>query len=88
MLPQPYKIDIDQGNVIEPAKVRQIKVGMSREDLIFLMGHPAISDHFHPNRYDYMHDLVKGNGEHTRQHLIIYFEGDHVSRIVKEKAPL
>jgi len=81
---QPYKIDVEQGNLIETNKVTSIKPGMSKEDVIFILGQPALSDYFHPNRFDYIHDLKKGNGEHQREHVIIYFENDHVSRVVRD----
>ena len=53
-----FKIDIQQGNIVDPEKVEQLQVGMTKEQVEFLMGTPLIADPFHPDRWDYVYFLI------------------------------
>jgi outer membrane protein assembly factor BamE len=48
-----YKQPIYQGNLIDKNAVEQLQAGMSKQDVISLLGTPAISDSFNENRWDY-----------------------------------
>ncbi len=50
-----YRMDIPQGNRIEPELVSQLEIGMSREQVKFLLGSPAIVDPFHPDEWHYVY---------------------------------
>ncbi|WP_018228638.1 outer membrane protein assembly factor BamE [Methyloversatilis universalis] len=74
----PYRIDIRQGNLVTQEMVGQLKAGMSREQVRFLLGTPMLADVFHPDRWDYVYFFKPGNKpEDTQQRrLIVYFEDD------------
>ena len=80
-----YKIDVQQGNAVEPEKVEMIEIGMNREQVKFLLGTPMVADIFHPDRWDYIYYLIPGYGDRVRRHLTLYFSGDVVSEIVKNQ---
>ncbi len=82
-----HRIDVQQGNAIEPEKVEQLKVGMTKEQVKFLMGSPLITDVFHPDRWDYVFLLIPDYGETERYHLTVFFDGDKVSEIRKGDMP-
>ena len=82
-----YKIDIQQGNAVEPDKVAQLEIGMTKEQVKYLMGTPLVLDIFHPDRWDYVYHLIPDNGEKERRHLAVFFEGDTVSNIEKSDIP-
>lgn len=82
-----YKIDIQQGNAVEIEKVEQLEVGMSKDQVEFLLGTPLLTDSFHPTRWDYVYFLLPGFGERERRHLTIYFDGNFVAEIVKKDIP-
>ena len=48
-----YKQPIYQGNLVEAGNVQQLQVGMSRQDVVGLLGTPSIEDPFQRNRWDY-----------------------------------
>src|SRR5687767_9453765 len=48
-----YKQPIYQGNLLEKANVDQLQAGMSRQQVLLLLGSPSISDPFHHDRWDY-----------------------------------
>lgn len=76
-----YKVDVQQGNVLEPKQLEKLKVGMSRQQVLFILGDPLLKDPFHQNRWDYVHLKTPGDKKTTRQLLTLYFTGDTLSRI-------
>ncbi len=71
----PYRIDIQQGNFVSEEMVSQLKVGMTQEQVRFVLGTPLLNDMFHANRWDYAFDLKRGSsGETTRGRLTVFFK--------------
>jgi len=56
-----YKIDVQQGNVLTQEMVSQLKPGLTKDQVRFILGTPVLIDVFHPNRWDYVYRLQKGN---------------------------
>lgn len=48
-----YHAPVYQGNLLEAKNVEQVKPGMSKQDVIALLGTPSIADPFHSQRWDY-----------------------------------
>jgi|TARA_B110000977_G_scaffold44751_2_gene60879 outer membrane protein assembly factor BamE len=82
-----HKIDVQQGNAVEVDKVEQLSIGMTKEQVRFLLGSPMLTDVFHPERWDYVYFLIPGYGEQERRHVSIIFNGDKVTEIVKSGIP-
>ena len=80
-----YKIDVQQGNAVEPEKVELLEVGMTKEQVKFLLGTPMVADVFHPDRWDYVYYFIPGYGERERRHLTLHFNGNNISEIVKNQ---
>ena len=78
---RPYRPDIQQGNFISREMVAQLKEGMTRDQVRFVLGTPLLTDVFHSERWDYPFRMVKGNGETTASRLTLTFSGDKLSRI-------
>ena len=77
-----YRMDIQQGNLLAAEQVDQLEVGMTRSQVRFLLGTPMVIDTFDANRWDYMYSLRHSRtGEVTKRHLVVWFEGDTVTRI-------
>lgn len=80
--PGVYKIDIPQGNIIDNKDLKQVKVGMTKEQVKFLLGTPLVTDTFSPNRWDYSYSMRKGStGKRTQKHLTLMFEGDTLASL-------
>lgn len=78
-----YTIDLPQGTPITQAQAQQIQPGMSKNQVLYLLGSPAVRDTLAPNRWDYIYDYTPGTyGQregkkviaNASQHLIIYFD--------------
>lgn len=75
-----YRPDIQQGNFISREMVEQLKVGMTREQVRFVLGTPLLVDAFHPDRWDYPFRLKTGDGRITSSHLVVFFKDDRLLR--------
>jgi len=79
-----YKLDTQQGNLLDAEQVDAVEVGMTRSQVRFLLGTPMVADPFSLDRWDYMYYFRAGKGGDTRRsHVIVFFDGDTVSRIEK-----
>ena len=83
----PYKIDIQQGNVVTQAMVAKLKAGMTRAQVRFALGSPLIVDPFRTDRWDYVYMYQKQGQEPQRRRLTIIFEEDRLSRIEGDVVP-
>ena len=82
-LPGVYRIDIQQGNVIEQDAVNRLRPGMSREQVRFLLGTPMIRDPFHADRWDYVYLFQPGSSREPArlERLTVFFEDDRLVRL-------
>ena len=48
-----YKQPIYQGNLVEKTAADQLQAGMSKQQVMTLLGTPSIADPFHHERWDY-----------------------------------
>ena len=78
---QPYRIEIPQGNYVDQSMFRQVKPGMTREQVRFALGTPLLTDPFRNDRWDYFYMMHKA-GELTEQRVVtIVFSGNELLRI-------
>ena len=75
-----YRPDIQQGNFISREMVAQLKTGMTKEQVSFLLGTPLLIDVFHTERWDYPFRLKKGDGQVTTSNVTVFFENDRVAK--------
>lgn len=47
-------MDVPQGNRVEPELVEQLEVGMSKSQVEFLLGTPAVIDPYRPDIWHYI----------------------------------
>ena len=77
-----YRANISQGNIVEEEDLDQVEVGMTRNQIRFLLGTPMIDDPFHMNRWDYVYYLKIGrNDASAKRWISILFDDDKVSEI-------
>ncbi len=86
-LPGVYRIDVQQGNIVDREMLSRIEIGMERRKVRFILGTPLLVDSFNQDRWDYVYSLRRGSGEVVRQHVVVHFTGDRVVRIEDHLAP-
>jgi outer membrane protein assembly factor BamE len=85
--PGVYKIPIEQGNVITQEMVDQLKPGMSREQVEYIMGSPLIKDTFNPSRWDYVYSIQRGKQPREQYRMSIFFENGQLSHFSGDFVP-
>ena len=80
-----YRIDIQQGNLLDEDVIDQVELGMTRSQVQFLLGTPMIADSFHQDRWDYTYYFRRGRSREIDQRwFIVFFDGDEVVRIDRD----
>jgi outer membrane protein assembly factor BamE len=81
-----YRANIAQGNLIEQDDLDQVEVGMTRNQVRFLLGTPMIDDPFHQARWDYVYYITIGRKPATfKRWVTIEFEDDIVTEIIRDQ---
>lgn len=83
-----YRIDVPQGNYLEQDKIDQVQVGMTKEQVQYLLGAPVLKDVFNENRWDYVFINRKGHEEPIQHTLFVYFDQRNLVKEVKLDKPL
>ena len=76
-----YRMSIQQGNYLDGHTVRQLKVGMTRVQVRYLLGTPMIQDVFDTNRWDYVYYFKRGYVQRPiESRVTVFFHDGKVSR--------
>lgn len=78
--PGVYRIPIQQGNYIEEEMVQQLEKGMTKRQVRYILGSPMVEDTFNQDRWDYFYNVKRGDTTLSKNHLIVYFDGDSLTR--------
>jgi len=84
---RPYHPDVQQGNVVTKDMVDQLRPGMTRDQVRFLLGTPMLTDIFHQDRWDYPYYLRRRNGETQIRKLAVIFEDGKLARFESDAMP-
>jgi outer membrane protein assembly factor BamE len=84
-----YRINIQQGNYLDPAALEQLQVGMTRSQVRYLLGTPMVPDAFDKDRWDYLFYFKRGRlRDPEERKVIVYFgEDDRVTRFDRGTGP-
>ncbi|TDN57054.1 outer membrane protein assembly factor BamE (lipoprotein component of BamABCDE complex) [Azoarcus indigens] len=77
----PYKIDVRQGNYVDQAMVSQLKKGMTRDQVRFVLGSPLVVDVFRKDRWDYVYRFKPGKAEAEQRIISVYFVDDRLDHV-------
>jgi outer membrane protein assembly factor BamE len=76
-----YRQPIYQGNLLEKNAVDQLQAGMSKQQVMLLLGTPSIADPFHHERWDYTASQRVGRVKKADiKNLTLWFEGDTLAK--------
>jgi outer membrane protein assembly factor BamE len=85
---QPYRPDVQQGNVVTQEMVDQLRESMTRDQVRFLLGTPLLTSVFHRERWDYIYYLKRGKGGETQERrLTVYFKNDRLASYTSDAMP-
>lgn len=85
---KPYRIEIQQGNFVSQDMVSKLKLGMSKDQVRFVLGTPLITDSFHADRWDYVFRRQRANSnELEHRKIAVFFEDGKLKRIEGDVMP-
>ncbi|RDV24610.1 outer membrane protein assembly factor BamE [Alteromonas aestuariivivens] len=79
-----YRIDVPQGNFLDQQAVDKLRIGMTKEQVIYVLGHPVVNDAFDKDTWYYVYDMKRGmknRGEDFQKQMIITFENERLAKI-------
>lgn len=79
-----HKPDIKQGNIITAEMIQELKTGMTKQQILSLLGTPVLENNFVTERWYYVYTFQpgKGNGDIQRKYLVVHFKNNLVINIV------
>ena len=85
--PGVYKIGIAQGNIITQEMVDQLRPGMTKRQVIFVMGTPLVRDPYHQDRWDYIYSFQPGGGVRGQERISVFFIDDELVSFTGDFVP-
>ena len=88
MLPEGFKlgqhrVSVQQGNTLTEESIRNLRVGMDAQQVLFLLGTPLVRDSFHPSRWDYplYVEATELDGESRLDVVSLYFRDGQLKEV-------
>lgn len=75
-----YTPDVQQGNLLDKTLVSQLKPGMTKRQVVLLMGAPSVSTPFDQSRWDYVSTMQHRGGPMTIRTFTLTFNNDTLVR--------
>lgn len=77
--PGQYKPDIEQGNILDQEKLQRVQIGMSQEQVRFLLGNPVMVNALQPQEWIYYY-MLKDSSNHLakQRYLKLQFNASKV----------
>jgi outer membrane protein assembly factor BamE len=78
---------VQQGNVITEDMVDQLRLGMTKTQVRYVLGTPMLTDFFNVDRWDYTYTIKRGRQAMEVKTLSLFFENDALARIEGDLRP-
>jgi len=77
----PHKISIQQGNIVTSGQVEKLALGMTPQQVEYVLGTALIVDSLDTRQWHYLYSLRLGNGATLQRHLTLTFRDGQLNRI-------
>lgn len=78
---KPYKLEIQQGNVVTSKMLLQLRPGMTQSQVRYIMGTPLLQDSFHSDRWDYFYQMRERGRVIDQRRVILRFENNLLDKV-------
>jgi len=90
-IPGVYRIPIQQGNLITQEMVNELRPGMTKQQVRFLLGTPLLIDTFQENRWEYLYTNRPASKslivDIEKKHLELLFHNGRLQKITGDMYP-
>ena len=76
-----YKVDVQQGNLFDKETVDALKPGMSKRQVLLVMGSPSVVSPFDQDLWHYVSTIRRGRNVMESKDLTLYFKDEALVRI-------
>ncbi|MGH8632530.1 MAG: outer membrane protein assembly factor BamE [Burkholderiales bacterium] len=83
----PYKMDVQQGNVVTQEMMARMQPGMTRSQVRFTLGTPLVVDPFRADRWDYVYLYMKQGVVTEQRRIVVVFKDDKLAHIEGDVVP-
>ena len=85
--PDVHKLTIRQGNIINQELIDQLRPGLTRSQVRYILGTPLLADSFHQSRWDYYFSIKRPGREELRERIAVYFSDDKLTHFSGDYLP-
>lgn len=75
-----YKPDVQQGNLLIGKNVGELKPGLTKQQVVALLGSPSVVSPFDQNQWHYVATMQRRGGAIKERTLTLYFDNDALVR--------
>jgi outer membrane protein assembly factor BamE len=86
-IPLVNRPDINQGNIVSQDMINQLRPGMNRRQVTYLLGSPLLTDPFHDNRWDYVYSIEPSGEDREQRRVTLVFERDALIQLEGDFRP-
>lgn len=77
-LPGVYRVDVQQGNMIDQAMIDQLRPNMSKRQVLYILGSPMTANTFNPKQWDYIYSTEVGGDDRVQKRVSLIFKDDQL----------
>lgn len=81
--PGVYQYPVEQGNPLSERQIEQLDIGMTEEQVLFVLGSPALVNRLETGRWIYVFEKFVGDELLAEEKLQVRFEDGRVSEIIR-----
>ena len=75
-----YRPDVQQGNLLIGKNVSELKPGLTKQQVVALLGSPSVVSPFNANQWNYVATMQRRGGTIKERTLTLYFDNDTLVR--------
>ena len=76
-----YRPEVVQGNFVSKEQMSALKPGMTREEVVDVLGSPLLVSLFHADRWDYVFTMKRQGAKFQEKKLALFFKAGRLERI-------
>ena len=85
--PDIHKVTVQQGNIVSQEMVDQLRPGMTRSQVRYILGTPLLMDTFDQDRWDYYYSIKRPGQKEMREKIAVFFDGNTLTHFSGDYLP-
>ena len=73
-----YRVSITQGTVFKQEDINKLEVGMTKDQVIYVMGQPSFENFFEKNVWNYFYQIKSGDNVDLERRLKLFFDEENL----------